>query len=85
MRVSISFEDRSVEIELGMRMKLEMDPYEEPLPVIGTIEGIEIGRRKSVEIGQDAFYALVKVRQNEQQRVFDLQEKGVFIVAIKEE
>jgi hypothetical protein len=59
-----------------VKVRIDRDPYDEPLPVEGVITGARVNRRQIVDIGQEPYYVIVLVEQstNGNHREFDLEE-----------
>lgn len=66
-------------VSIGAKVRVERDPYDEPLPVEGVITGVRVQRRQRIDIGQEAHYVILLVEQagNGQSREFDLEEVSI--------
>jgi hypothetical protein len=67
---------KPVIVNVGARVRVERDPFDEPLPIEGTVTGVRIHQRQRIDIGQEPFYVIVLVEESGTcaAREFDLEE-----------
>jgi hypothetical protein len=72
--------DDSIAVLVGSRVRIETDPYDNPLPTEGIITGVRVEKRRIIEAGQGPFYVIVKVQQgggDASDREFDVEEAHI--------